>query len=436
MNLDDMIMVSIDDHVIEPPDMFVNHMPAKYQDRAPRVMRIDGVDHWLFQGDRLEKPEVDCLASHNGKEGHRCFVSGVASWPKAEWVTDPLAYAEMRPGCYDIHSRIADMNAGGILAAMTFPSFPGFAGTHLSRASHDKELTAATVSAYNDWHIDEWCAAYPGRFIPLAIASLYDVEAIVAEIYRVAAKGVTAISLPETPHAMGLPSYFTDHWDPVFAALCDTGMVMCLHIGQAHTLVTIPSETPYMHQTFMGTSLSLMVTLQLYMSGKLKKFPELRIAISEGGIGWIPFFLDKIDRFIVNQEWAGLAEALPPGTPTEIFRRQFLACFIHDPSTLRIADRIGIEAIAWESDYPHSDSNWPSGPDELLAQATAAGLSDSDIDKITFENAARFMRWDPFAAVPREEATVGALRAQAADVETALTSKDEFRRRFELTHSV
>jgi len=430
-----MIMVSIDDHVVEPPDMFERHMPERYKEEAPRVVQVDGVDHWFFQGDHLEAPDVDCLAVHNGKQQHRCFPSTVASWPKQEWSVDAMTFSEMRPGCYDIHARIADMNAGGVLAAMAFPSFAGFAGTHLARGSHDQKLTAITVAAYNDWHVDEWCAEYPGRFIPLVIGPLFDRDALIAEIHRVAAKGVTAISMPETPQAMGLPSYYTDHWDPVLKALCDTDMTMCLHIGQAHNLVKVGPEVPHMHQTFMASSLSLMVATDLYMSGVLKRFPALKIAISEGGIGWIPFFLDKIDRFVTNQEWAELNAQLPPGTPTEIFRRQFLACFIHDPSSLKLADRIGVDSIAWESDYPHSDSNWPSGPDELHEQATFAGLSDEVLNKITYENACRFMRWEPFAVIPKEEAKVGALRAKAASVDTSRVSRQEFKRRFALAEA-
>src|SRR5581483_10918682 len=129
MKLDDMVMVSVDDHIIEPPDLFDRHMPARYRDQAPRLARLaDGSQHWLFAGD--DRENLSCLSNHNGKGLHRCFPSAVASWPKEEWIDDAFCHDEMRPGCYDVDARVGDMNAGGVLASMGFPSFPGFAGTH------------------------------------------------------------------------------------------------------------------------------------------------------------------------------------------------------------------------------------------------------------------------------------------------------------------
>ena len=122
----------------------------------------------------------------------------------------------MRPGAYDIHERVRDMNRNGILASMCFPTFAGFAGGMFQEAA-DKDLALATVQAYNDWHIDEWCAAYPGRFIPLAIPPIWDPQLVADEVRRVAAKGCRAITMPELPHIQGLPSYINlDYWDPFF----------------------------------------------------------------------------------------------------------------------------------------------------------------------------------------------------------------------------
>ena len=95
----------------------------------------------------------------------------VAGRPKEEYGLEPQGLDEIRPGCYDVHERVKDMNAGGILASMNFPSFPGFAARLL--ATEDPEFSKALVQAYNDWHIDEWCAAYPGRFIPMALPVIW-----------------------------------------------------------------------------------------------------------------------------------------------------------------------------------------------------------------------------------------------------------------------
>jgi len=417
VDIDGMILVSIDDHVIEPPDLFERHMPESRRAEAPRVVhREDGVDRWVFQG-------LDV-----GPTG----LGAVATWPKHEWSMDPVGFAEMRPGSYDIHERVRDMNVNGLLASMCFPTFAGFAGTWLAQAP-DRELTNVAISAYNDWHIDEWCGSYPGRFLPLAIGPLWDRDALVAEIRRVAAKGCRAITLPETPYGVGLPSFYTDEWDPVFKALCDEDVAVCMHIGGAFNLLQRPEGAPHDQLIIMSPQLSAVATTDLMVSGTFNRFPDLRVALSEGGIGWIPFMLDRVDRHIVNQSWTGLD--LGGLTATELFRKNFLGCFITDPSALHLAERIGIEALAWECDYPHSDSTWPRSPELLMQELQAAHLSDEAIAAITWENACRFFRFDPFAHRSRDEATVGALRALAPDVDTSETPKAVYRARYEARHA-
>src|SRR5690606_15882264 len=141
------VLVSIDDHTIEPPDMFERYMPARLKDQAPKLVKdADGKDQWLFQGEAIGVPGL----------------AAVASWPKDEWNFNPTDFSEMRPGCYDLDARVADMDANGMLAGMNFPTFAGFAGTHLAKMP-DQALTAAAISAYNDWAIDELAGGHPGR---------------------------------------------------------------------------------------------------------------------------------------------------------------------------------------------------------------------------------------------------------------------------------
>jgi predicted TIM-barrel fold metal-dependent hydrolase len=413
MNADDMIMISIDDHIIEPPDLFEKHMPEKYRAVAPKMTRAaDGTDTWTFQGETIGTPGL----------------GAVASWPTEEWSFEPTGLSEMRPGCYDLDERIKDMNANGLLASMNFPTMPGFAGTWLASAG-DPKIASIAISAYNDWHIDEYAAAQPGRIIPQAIGSLFDRDALVAEIHRVGAKGCRALSLPETPYGVGLPSFDEEYWDPVFAALCETDMVINMHIGGAFGLLQRP-ETAGMDQLIvLSPLLSSVAATDLMVSGTFRKYPDLRVAFSEGGIGWIPFLMDRVDRHISNQSWTGLD--IGAGTATDIWRSNMLGCFITDPTTLNVLDRIGIETVAWECDYPHSDSTWPNSPEKLFAEFQAANLSDEYIHKISWENAARFYRYDPFEHISKEDATVKSLRAKAPDVDTAKTSRKVYRERYE-----
>jgi predicted TIM-barrel fold metal-dependent hydrolase len=413
MKLDDLILVSIDDHIIEPPNVFENHMPEKYKADGPQFERLDdGTDHWVFQGQVM------------GTTG----LGAVATWPKEEWDFEPVGHAEMRPGCYNVHERIRDMNVNGTLASMNFPTAAGFAGTWLA-GMPDRALSAVAVAAYNDWHIDELAGSYPGRFIPMGIVPLWDTDACVKEIHRIAAKGCPAISFPETPYVSDLPSFYEDHWDPVLKALCDTDVAMCMHIGGAFNLMKRPEGANADQLIVLSPQLSAVATTDLMVSGTFTKFPSLKVALSEGGIGWIASLLDRMDRHLVNQSWTGLS--IGAESATALWRSNFLGCFVTDPSSLVQLERIGEDTVAWECDYPHSDSTWPRSPEWLLEEVEGAHISDAQINKISWENACRFFRFDPFQHIAKEQATVGALRALAQDVDTSTTSKAEYRARYE-----
>ncbi|HEY5886100.1 MAG TPA: amidohydrolase family protein [Acidimicrobiales bacterium] len=409
--LDDLIFVSVDDHVVEPPHLFEGRLPAAYADQAPKVIRTsEGDDVWSFEGAKI--PNIG--------------LNAVAGRPKEEYGVDPTSYEEMRKGCWDIHERVKDMSAGGILAAMCFPSFPSFSG-RLFLTTEDKALATAVVRAYNDWHIDEWCGTYPERHIPMAIPMLWDPEATAEEIRRVAAKGCHSLTFTENPATLGLPSFHSEHWDPMWRALVEEGTVMNVHLGSSGQLAVTAPDAP----------MDVMITLQpmnicaaaadLVWSRVFKEYRDLRVALSEGGTGWIPYFLDRLDRtYDMHHLWTG--QDFGDELPSDVFRRHILTCFIADPIGMALRDEIGIDNICWEQDYPHSDSSWPRAPEELLAVAQKYGASREEIDKITHENALRWYRFDPFATRPEEQCTVGALRAEVAGHDVAVRSMDAGRR--------
>jgi predicted TIM-barrel fold metal-dependent hydrolase len=405
---DELIMVSVDDHVVEPPTMFDGRLPASMQEQAPRVVRRpDGSDVWVFNG--VEIPNIG--------------LNAVAGRPKAEYGIEPTAFEEMRPGCFDVHERIKDMNAGGVLGSMNFPSFPGFSA-RLFAACQDKDLALAVLRAYNDWHIDEWCGSYPGRFIPMALPVLWDPELCADEVRRVAAKGCHSLTFTENPAKLGFPSFHSEWWDPLWGALCDEQVVLSIHLGSSGELAITAPDAP----------IDVMITLQpmnicsaasdLLWSRVLKEFPAIRIALSEGGTGWIPYFLDRVDRtYDMHREWTG--QDFGDRLPSEVFREHFLTCFITDPVGLQLRHLIGMDNIAWECDYPHSDSSWPDAPEELAAMAT--DVPDDELDKICWANASRWFSYDPFEHRARAQSTVGALRAEAAGHDVSIRSFDHGR---------
>jgi predicted TIM-barrel fold metal-dependent hydrolase len=408
MNVGDMVLISVDDHLVEPPGLFEGRLPAKYADQAPRVEHTDdGNDVWVFAGQQI--PNIG--------------LNAVAGRPKEEYGVNPTAFDEMRPGCYDVDERVKDMSAGGVLACMCFPSFPSFSG-RLFMACDDRDLSLAVLQAYNDWHIDEWCGSHPGRFIPMALPVLWDPELCAAEIRRVAKKGCHSITFTENPAALDMPSFHSDFWDPMWRALVDEGTILNVHLGSSGRLAVTAPDAPMDVMITLQPMNICMAAADLVWSRVFKEYPDLRVALSEGGTGWIPYFLDRLDRtYDMHHLWTG--QDFGDELPSDVFRRHILTCFIADPIGMALRDMIGVDNICWEQDYPHSDSSWPRAPEELHAVATQYQVPDTDLDKISHENAMRWYRFDPFSIRPKEQSTVAALRAEVAghDVETRSMEK-------------
>jgi predicted TIM-barrel fold metal-dependent hydrolase len=417
MTKDDMILVSVDDHIVEPPNVFVNHIPKRWADRAPRFAYDPQrrVQSWTWEAGVAATP----------------FICAVVTLPNEEWGYDPSTLAEMRPGCYDSKARVRDMDANGILASMCFPSFAGMSGSFFA-SCQDRELAYACLQAYNDWHIDEWAGSHPGRFIPLPLCALWSPELSAQEVRRVARKGATAIAFSEAPDSFGYPSIHSGDWDPFFAACQEEDVLIAIHIASSNMTRPDDASAPLEVSSTLPCWNSLACAANFLWCKSLVKYPNVKIALSEGGTSWIPGFLDRMERQFQLQKW--MRSDLGGLTPTEKFRRHFLACFICDPSGLLLRDRIGVDNIAYEVDYPHSDCSFPGSPEELWEHFSYASCSDAEIAKIGCENALRWLRFDPFVHVPRAQATVGALRASAADVDLRTRSKADYRKAYEAAH--
>ncbi|HET9770493.1 MAG TPA: amidohydrolase family protein [Acidimicrobiia bacterium] len=409
MRAEDLILVSVDDHVVEPPTMFDAHVPERYRESAPRVVtREDGVDVWMY---------ADAVIPNFG-------LNAVAGRPPEEYGFEPTRFAEVRPGTYDINERVRDMNANGVLGSMCFPSFPQFCGQTFMK-NPDREHGLAHLKAYNDWHVDEWCGTHPGRFIPLGLIPLWDPAAAAAEVHRLAAKGCHAITFSENPAKLGLPSFHSEHWDPLWRAAVEEGTIVCLHIGSSSQLVVTAADAPIDCMITLQPMNIVQAAADLVWSPVLRRFPEIRFALSEGGIGWIPYFLERCDYvFKHHHKWTH--QDFGGRLPSDIFRENIITCFIDDAFGIANRHDVGIDSITWECDYPHSDSTWPLSPETVAA--SLQGVPDEDVAKITHRNAMRIFRFDPFKHRPEAQCTVAALRAEAADVDLGYRSSERLRK--------
>ncbi len=345
-------VISVDDHLIEPRDLFDGRMPWQHVADAPRIVEDDdGQEAWLFEGNRY--PNIG--------------LNAVVGRPKEDWAMDPARFDQMRRGCWDIEARIADMDVNGVWASLCFPSLiAGFAGTNFSRAQ-DQDLGLACVRAWNDWHHEEWASPYPDRIIPLQIPWLSDPVLAADEVRRNAERGFKAVSFPENPAHLKLPSLHSDHWDPFLAVCEETETVVCLHTGSsAWTAVSSPGAPLEQFATMFPVNAMAAAADWVWARIPLR-FPDLRIALSEGGIGWVPMLLDRLDYVLTHSGTGGDGRWDGDFSPSDALRRNFWFCTIDDPSTLAARYRIGVDHIMVEVDYPHADSSWPD-TQELLAR--------------------------------------------------------------------
>ncbi len=230
-----MQILSVDDHLIEPPRVFLDRVPRRYLDALPRIIEDENGHHvWMFEGRRYPQIGLNAVAGKDPKD----------------YGTEPVRYEDMIPGCYDPVERAKDMDLDG-------------------------------VQAWNDFSVEEWGASAPGRFIPLAMLPVWDTALCVKEIHRVAAMGARAITFPENPAPLGLPSFHTDHWDEVFAAAQDARLPVCLHFGSSSVVPGFTDDAPLAVSIALYSTNLMATTTDLLFSGLLQRHPGLKFVLAE-----------------------------------------------------------------------------------------------------------------------------------------------------------
>ncbi len=426
-------MISVDDHLIEPRDVWTDRLPARYRDVGPRWVVEDGVEGWHYE---------DVRQSVGGA------VTSGAIWPPEDRppVFNPLPFSEIPVACHDPKARLEAMDTDGVLASLLFPNLPGFAGSLFVRAK-DKDLAQLCVQAYNDWLIDEWCASAPGRFIPLALVPMWDGALAAAEAERVIDKGARAISFSMAPQNLGRPPIDdrSGFWEPLFTTASDAGVPLCTHLGTgiggkkvdedarfaamaktmgadaagaAVTAIDMASD-PRVGGTLLQLAGQTTLVEWLY-SGNFDRYPGLRVVLSENGIGWIPAVLQSADWMLemsrnrvtqpadpendplVSPEARDLARASlqdksaraqQERLPSEVFRDHVYGCFIHDPVGLKLLDELGVDNVMIETDFPHNSTWFPHSMPK--ANESLAGLREDVRWKILRGNAERVFSFTP-----------------------------------------
>ncbi|OBF11306.1 amidohydrolase family protein [Mycobacterium sp. ACS4331] len=378
-------IISVDDHLVEHPRVWLDRLPARWRDDAPQIREVGSAQLWHYNDTRFAT----------------IGLNAVAGKPRADWGVDPVRYEDMIPGCYDPALRVKDMDVDGVQAALCFPSFPGFAGSTFFHG-RDKELARLCIQAWNDFYIDEWCATAPDRYIPLGILPFWDIEATVAEAQRLLDKGARTLSFPDTMSVFELPSFHTDHWDPLWQLCSDADLPVSLHFGAGGYVPGFSfSGAPFAPKTMKSKAAPFAVaiavfatnswwtTVDLLFSGKLQQFPNLKFSLAEGGIGWVPYMLERTDFTWERHRYYQDIDF--DARPSELFHQHFWTCFIDDEHGVESRHKIGVDRIMLESDFPHSDSNWPNC--RKRAAEVLSAVPDEEVVRIAEANARELLHF-------------------------------------------
>ena len=372
-------LMSADDHLIEPPHLWVDRVPEAYRDRCPRIVQVeDGREAWLFEDELNFVMMGTCRALDGFSQiGH----PGTGS----------ARFDEIRPGCYDPVERLNDMDVDGVGGQLLFPNYARFAGHRFFLNVKDQELGDVCLRTYNDYLLDEWCATEPTRLFGAAILPLHNIDAAVAELVRVLDKGAKAVAFSENPTVLGLPSVHTRHWDPLWAVAAEAEVPVCMHIGSSSRLLTTSDDAPTTVKVTLNGINSLLAGTDWLLGGIFPRFPGLKIVLSEGGAGWVPYLLERAEKTFFDERFGGTNRlAQGQAGPRDLFAEHVYVCLVDEAFALRSLGDVPVDNLLWEGDYPHGDGLWPDNRkylDEALAD-----IPDADAAKIAEGNFRRLFK--------------------------------------------
>jgi len=371
---------SCDDHLTEAPDTYTKRLPARFKDVVPHIETIDGTDMWVAEGAPITS------AVRTGS-----LVGLPRNGPRGDFRLQKATFDNVRPGVWKPQDRLNDYDKGGVYGAVLFPDFlPGFTGNPYWSLK-DMDLRRACVQAYNDRLIEEFSAVDPKRFIPLCIFPVWSIQEAVEEVNRCARLGYKGVCWGGLVDIYGYPWMGDPYWYPLWEAIQDTDMVLSLHQQSAaiDRIKIEPGITPANLNAAIGSShLTSMIqpTQELLISGILERFPQMRVLIAEGGVGWIPFILQLGDR---NHQTGDPLK----NSRTENFQRQCIAGFWHERVDDYVLDICGAHTICWEQDYPHPLTIWPDC-DESIEFSMANVKGQTLRQDLLWGNVARHFKLD------------------------------------------
>jgi predicted TIM-barrel fold metal-dependent hydrolase len=386
------LLVDVDAHVVESPDLWSSRLPARYRDVGPRLVHAPAGEVALVDGKYVERPGTEgpdvawWLYEETATQLKRYIAA--AGVPADEVTMEGITYADTRPGCWQPAERLNDMDINGVQAQMCFPNYVRFCG-QMFLWGQDKELSRLCVEAYNDWMVEEWCGSSRGRLIPLCLVPLWDVDLAAAEVRRNAARGVHAVAFTELPSYLGLPSLHSGSWDPFFDTCQETRTVVSMHIGSGTKTPQTSADAPGAVGATIIFGNSVASLTDFMFSGVLHRFGKLKLLYAEAQIGWIPYLLERADDVWETHRGWSHGQDNCPEPPSTYYFRQVYSCFFKDSVGVGLLDKVGEDNVLFETDYPHQDGTWPHSRQAAAEQF--GHLDQAKIDKIARGNAIRLL---------------------------------------------
>ncbi|MCH7554137.1 MAG: amidohydrolase [Chloroflexi bacterium] len=368
-------LISVDDHITEPGDVWTKRATGSMKDKAPKVVVTDdGTEMWQYAGKMVPNVGLSTMAGRTAEE----------------YTAKAQNFKDMRPGCYDAAERVKDMDIDGVRTQICFPAVPGLGGESLMSIA-DTELRNWTISTYNDWLLEDFQGTAPGRLVGHAILPLTEPDKAVAELKRIGKMGVKSLTIPPfLDNVPGCKPIYHADYDPIWSLCEEMNIPINLHLSsrRPESANVLNNPMPGEAEAFI-TGAPVMGNFDflalIIWTGMLHRHPKLQVISSEGGIGWIPYFLERSDyTYERHRYWTHSQLQMKP---SEYFKRQCYGAFIYDEAGVALRHLIGVKNILWESDYPHTDTTWPFSHQRI--DESLPGVPEDERRLIVFENTRR-----------------------------------------------
>ncbi len=387
------MLISSDSHVVEPGDLWLERLPQRLKDRAPRAVQDPGNHYWYFEAPEMGRG-VNLTLSRNAGISMQEVDAVLAG--------DPDAWVGVTGG-HDPTTRLVDMWADNTIADVLYPT----AGLSLLQYD-DVELQLACIQVYNDW-LAEFCATDPDRLIGIAMIPTWDIEVGLSELNRSGDMGLRGAIMWSSPPDTREYSFFSDRYDPLWAAAAERSIPISIHILAGHrsrgiSKYGVTVEDTYYFGITSRDELARTVA-EMIAAGVFERHPDLRIVAAEGGIEYAARLEQRLD-LTYQGAWGAIDDRLDM-LPSEYFRRNVYLTYIEDAIGLNNLRFTGCDHFMWSSDYPHGAATWPRSQEMTTQEFDDAGVSEADRRKLTLTNVAELYGIDVEAVSEPSPVTAG-----------------------------